>query len=128
VKYDAKVEQSPFDVVAELRHKHGIDHLDVVVPNAAILTHFPLARDVKRADIIEHIEVNVLSVISLFQATRELLQKASTGEPIFAPMGSSAGSLGYVKIETQEKKKKKTERKKGCARYSVTSKNLLTMI
>ncbi|KAI8624573.1 putative NADPH-dependent 1-acyl dihydroxyacetone phosphate reductase [Xylariaceae sp. FL1651] len=93
VKYDAKIEQSPFDVVKELQEKYGVEHLDIVVPNAAIATHYPLARDVKRADILEHVEVNVLSVISLFQATRDLLQK-SPNRPIFAPVGSGAGSLG----------------------------------
>ncbi|KAI3320586.1 putative NADPH-dependent 1-acyl dihydroxyacetone phosphate reductase [Xylariaceae sp. AK1471] len=93
VKYDAKVEQSPFDVAKELKEKHRIQHLDIVIPNAAIATHYPLARDAKRADIIEHVEVNVLSVMSLFQATRDLLQKSPV-QPIFAPMGSGAGSLG----------------------------------
>ncbi|KAI0485849.1 putative NADPH-dependent 1-acyl dihydroxyacetone phosphate reductase [Xylaria cf. heliscus] len=89
-KYEAAVEQSAFDLVTSLQQKHGIAHLDIVIPNAAIATTFPLAREVKRADILEHVEVNVLSVISLFQATRDLLQK-SPREPIFAPMGSGAG-------------------------------------
>ena len=94
-KYDAADEQSPFDAVKELQDKHGITHLDIVVPNAGIVKLFPFARDVKREDILEHVQVNVLSVISLFQATRELLQK-STRKPIFAIMGSGAGTLGYV--------------------------------
>ncbi|RWA09456.1 hypothetical protein EKO27_g5627 [Xylaria grammica] len=91
-KYDAATGESPFDVVKELREKHGISHLDIVVANAAIAKSFPLARDAKREDILEHVEVNVLSVISLFQATRELLQKSS--KPVFAPIGSGVGSLG----------------------------------
>ncbi|KAI0202533.1 hypothetical protein F4808DRAFT_65385 [Astrocystis sublimbata] len=93
-KYDAAVEQSAFDVVSELREKHGITYLDIVVPNAAIVTIFPYAREVKRTDIMKHVEVNVLSVISLFQATRDLLQK-STKKPIFAPFGSGAGYLSH---------------------------------
>ncbi|KAF2965629.1 hypothetical protein GQX73_g7941 [Xylaria multiplex] len=92
-KYDAANELSPFDAVKELREKHSIPHLDIVVANAGIAKVFPLARDVKRGDIIEHIDVNALSVISLFQATRALLQK-SPGKPIFAPIGSGAGALG----------------------------------
>ncbi|KAI1753090.1 putative NADPH-dependent 1-acyl dihydroxyacetone phosphate reductase [Xylaria castorea] len=92
-KYEAGVEKSPFDVVSELQKKHGIEYLDMVMPNAAIAKSFPFARDVKRADIVEHVEINVLSVISLFQATRDLLQK-STKQPIFVPMGSGAGYLG----------------------------------
>ncbi|KAI1178199.1 hypothetical protein F4777DRAFT_538840 [Nemania sp. FL0916] len=93
VQYDAGVEASAFAVAKELREEHGIAHLDVVIPNAAIVKQYVLAREVRREDILEHVEVNVLSVISLFQATRDLL-KAAPGEPIFAPMGSGAGSLG----------------------------------
>jgi norsolorinic acid ketoreductase len=73
--------------------RQGIDHLDIVVANAAISKIYPLVKDVKRADITEHIEVNVLSVVSLYQATRDLLEK-STSNPIYAIMGSSAGALG----------------------------------
>ncbi|KAI0518526.1 hypothetical protein F5B22DRAFT_654007 [Xylaria bambusicola] len=92
-KYDAADGQSPFDAVKELQDKHGITHLDIVVANAGIVKIFPYARDVKREDILEHIQVNVLGVVSIFQATRELLKK-SAREPIFAPMGSGAGALG----------------------------------
>ncbi|KAI1189316.1 hypothetical protein F5B17DRAFT_212488 [Nemania serpens] len=92
--YDAQSEASPFIVVQELREKHSISHLDIVVPNAAISKIYPLAREVRRADIVEHVEVNVLSVISLFQATRDLLQASPSKKPVFAIMGSSAGALG----------------------------------
>ncbi|RAL10481.1 uncharacterized protein BO97DRAFT_426492 [Aspergillus homomorphus CBS 101889] len=43
--------------------------------------------------IVEHLEVNVLSVVSLYQATRSLLEKSITN-PVFAIMGSGAGGLG----------------------------------
>ncbi|KAI1201570.1 hypothetical protein F5X97DRAFT_289973 [Nemania serpens] len=92
--YDAQSEASPFLAVQELREKHGISHLDIVVPNAAISKIYPLAREVRRTDIVEHFEVNVLSVISLFQATRELLRASPSKKPVFAIMGSGAGSLG----------------------------------
>lgn len=52
-------------------------------------------KDVKRADIAEHINVNVLSVVSLYQATRDMLQE-STRKPIYAIMGSGSGGLAYV--------------------------------
>ncbi|KAI0154460.1 hypothetical protein GGR57DRAFT_502659 [Xylariaceae sp. FL1272] len=92
VKYDAAIEQDHFDIVKVLQEKHSISHFDIVLANAAIAKIYPLAREVKRADITEHIEVDVLSIISLFQATRGLLQK-SAKEPMFAIMGSGAGSL-----------------------------------
>ncbi|KAI1815756.1 putative NADPH-dependent 1-acyl dihydroxyacetone phosphate reductase [Poronia punctata] len=93
VAYDAQDERSAFEAVKELREEHSIDHLDVVVANAAMAKDYPLARDARRADILEHVAVNACSVIELFQATRDLL-RASPGEPIFAPMGSGAGGLG----------------------------------
>jgi norsolorinic acid ketoreductase len=92
VRYDARVEQSAFDAVKEATDQ-GIDHLDYVVANAGIAKGYPFVKDVKRVDILEHIEVNVLSVVSLYQATRDLLQK-STINPVYAIMGSGAGALG----------------------------------
>lgn len=93
VQYDAASEQSAANAAAELREKHGIGHLDIVVANAGISKHWPLVKDVGRADILEHVDVNVLAVVSLYQATRELLQR-SAAKPILALMGSMAGSLG----------------------------------
>ncbi|EAQ86205.1 hypothetical protein CHGG_07458 [Chaetomium globosum CBS 148.51] len=92
VRYDAGSEQSATDAVSELQTKHNIDHLDIVVANAGISKQWPLVKDVKRADIQEHVEVNVLGVVSLYQATRELLQRSTVG-PRFAAIGSMAGSL-----------------------------------
>ncbi len=93
VKYDAAVEQDAFDIVKQLQEKHGVDHLDIVVANAGIARSHPLVKEVQRAEILEHLEINVFSVVSLYQATRDLLQK-SPNKPIFAPMGSGAGALG----------------------------------
>ncbi|GAW25205.1 putative aflatoxin biosynthesis ketoreductase nor-1 [Rosellinia necatrix] len=92
VRYDAAAERSAFDAVAELRARHGVARLDVVVPNAAISREYPYARDVRRASVLEHVAVNVLAVLSLFQATRDLLR--ASARPVFAPMGSGAGYLG----------------------------------
>jgi NAD(P)-dependent dehydrogenase (short-subunit alcohol dehydrogenase family) len=106
VKYDASVEQSAFDAVQEATVQ-GVSHLDIVVANAGIAKLYPLVKDVKRADIVEHIEVNVLSTVSLYQATRELLGK-SAGKPVYAIMGSGAGALGYVSLSLAHKIRKLT--------------------
>lgn len=68
--------------------------MDIVVANAGISKNYPLVKDVTRADIQEHLDVNVFAVISLYQATRDLLQKSKSGKPVFAPVGSMAGALG----------------------------------
>lgn len=93
VRYDASSEQSAVEAVAELRTAHGIGHLDIVLANAGISKQWPLVRDVKWADVREHVDVNVLAVVSLYQATRDLLRQSAV-RPIFAAMGSMAGSLG----------------------------------
>lgn len=86
------IEQDPFDAVKDLKDKHGIDHLDIVVANAGIAKSYQLVKDVRRADIQEHLDVNAFGVVFLYQATRDLLQK-STKKPVFVTISSGAGSL-----------------------------------
>ncbi|OTB02913.1 hypothetical protein M426DRAFT_24343 [Hypoxylon sp. CI-4A] len=92
VKVDAAVPQDAFDAVAELQEKHGIDHLDVVIANAGVSFVWPAVADLKIDDLKVHIEPNVYGAVALYQATRSLLRKAEK-EPVFAPMGSTAGLL-----------------------------------
>lgn len=92
LKYEAAIEQDAFDLAAAIR-QHGISHLDIVVANAAIANVYEPIRTARRAPIVEHHQVNVLSVISLFQATWELLKASPTGQPKFVPLGSLSGSL-----------------------------------
>ncbi|KAJ5373732.1 Short-chain dehydrogenase/reductase SDR [Penicillium concentricum] len=91
VKYEACIKQSAFDAVKEATNQ-DISHLDIVFANAGIAKLYPLVKDIQRADIVKHIDVNVISVVSLYQATRDLLQK-STRKPIYAIMGSGAAGL-----------------------------------
>ncbi|KAJ7449396.1 hypothetical protein B0H11DRAFT_2202080 [Mycena galericulata] len=92
VKIDASVEQDAFDAVKELTEKHGIEYLNVVIANAGVSQVWPSVVDLKIADLKAHIEPNVYGVVALYQATRPLLRKSPT-EPIFSPMGSTAGLL-----------------------------------
>ena len=90
IKSNASVETDPFDAVKELE-KQGIDHIDLVIANAAVGYMYPLVRDLKIADLQAHLEPNVFGVVRLFQATRPLLLRAET--PKWVTMGSSAGCL-----------------------------------
>ncbi|KAI1379822.1 hypothetical protein F4677DRAFT_295891 [Hypoxylon crocopeplum] len=92
VKLDAVVEQDAFRAVKELQESHGIDHLDVVIANAGVSYIWPSVADVKISDLQAHIEPNVYGVVTLYQATRTLLRKSSR-EPMFVPMGSTAGAI-----------------------------------
>ncbi|KAH6842951.1 hypothetical protein B0I37DRAFT_383287 [Chaetomium sp. MPI-CAGE-AT-0009] len=95
VKIDATVDQDPFDAVEELQKKHGIEYLDIVIPNAGVCFAWPKVADVKLDDLRAHMAPNAYGYISLYQATRPLLQK-STREPILAPIGSVAGVLARL--------------------------------
>ncbi|ORY15317.1 hypothetical protein BCR34DRAFT_622950 [Clohesyomyces aquaticus] len=93
VKCDAAIQADAFSAIKELETQHGISHLDIVVANAGFQSGFPMIKDVKRDDVIKHLDVNVFGVIAMYQATRELLMKSPEGKPIFAPVGSAAASL-----------------------------------
>ncbi|KAF7891321.1 uncharacterized protein EAF02_001646 [Botrytis sinoallii] len=93
VKIDASIEQDAFDAVRELQDKHGIQHIDIVIANAGVSYVWPTVADLKISDLKAHIEPNVYGCISIYQATRNLLQKSKN--PIFTPMGSSAGAIAH---------------------------------
>ncbi|PYI15102.1 NAD(P)-binding protein [Aspergillus japonicus CBS 114.51] len=95
IPYDASLATSAQTAIQQLTTAHGITHLDIVVANAGIAQSYPLVKDVQLPEIREHVETNVLSVVALYQATRDLLQKSTTTDkPVFAIMGSGAGALG----------------------------------
>lgn len=92
VKIDASIEQDAFDAIKELQDKHNINHLDIVIANAGVSYVWPVVADLNISDLKAHMEPNVYGCIAIYQATRHLLNK-STKDPIFSPMGSTAGAL-----------------------------------
>lgn len=92
VKVDATSETDASDAVEELQTSHGIDHLDLVIANAGMSTVWPTVADLKIADLQAHMAANAYGVITLYQATRSLLEKSSK-EPKFIPIGSRAGCM-----------------------------------
>jgi NAD(P)-dependent dehydrogenase (short-subunit alcohol dehydrogenase family) len=95
VKLDASVDQDAFSAVKELQDKHAIDHLDIVIANAGVSYAWPSVAELKLDDLRGHMSPNVYGFIALYQATRALMQKSSR-EPIFSPIGSSAGCIVCV--------------------------------
>lgn len=92
VKWDASVDQEAIDAIAELQEKHGIQYLDVVIANAGVSELCPTVADLKLDDLRTHMAPNVYGFLATYQATQPLLQKSSR-EPVFAPMGSTAGCI-----------------------------------
>ncbi|KAI0845822.1 NAD(P)-binding protein [Daldinia vernicosa] len=92
IKIDATVRTDPLDAVKAL-HSQGINHIDILIANAAIALSFPKVRDVDTDEIQKHIVTNVYGFLWLFQAFRPLLKAAR--DPMWVTIGSSAAFITY---------------------------------
>lgn len=92
LKLDSASETDAAEAIRALYNKN-IDSLDVVIASAGIARLAPVA-DLPISEVLEHVQVNVLGPLRLFQATLPLLQKAET--PKFVVMGSDTGSVATV--------------------------------
>lgn len=90
IKIDSTVSTDPADAVKQLA-SHGIDHLDIVIANAAVFLAWPLVSELKVEDLQKHTVPNVYGFIWLYQATLPLLKKAK--KPILVYIGSAAAFL-----------------------------------
>jgi hypothetical protein len=95
VKLDALIDQDAFVAVESLQKDHGVDHIDIVIANAGVSHAWPPVAELKLEDLRGHLTPNVYGMITLYQATRPLLHR-SLREPIFTPIGSSAGCIACV--------------------------------
>ncbi|KAJ5207144.1 Short-chain dehydrogenase/reductase SDR [Penicillium cf. griseofulvum] len=91
--YEEGIKQSAFDAAKEATN-YDIRHLDIIIANTGIAKLYPLVHSSRTSSgpIYDHIDVNVLSAMSLYHARRDMLQK-STRKPIYAIMGSGVGGL-----------------------------------
>ena len=92
VKIDSKKQADASAAVEELKSKHGIEHLDIVIANAGVSWSMPKIVELEVPELLRHLEVNNFGVIWLFQATISLLEKAEN--PKWVSMSSTAGTLG----------------------------------
>jgi NAD(P)-dependent dehydrogenase (short-subunit alcohol dehydrogenase family) len=91
IPIDFSFNESVASGIAEIKTKHGINTLDIVISNAGLGAVFPKVLDAKLEDMLPHYQVNVVGNVALFQAVYPLLEKAK--EPKFITIGSSAGML-----------------------------------
>lgn len=93
LQLESKSDADHAAAVETLQRDHGIDRLDIVVSNAGICR---LARldEVELSELRDHVEVNAIAVVRLFQTTLPLLRKAA--RPRLLVMGSMAGSVGSM--------------------------------
>lgn len=93
VKYDAALEDSAQNLVQLLRENYpSITHLDYVIANAGIATHWQSCTEVTPEQLKHHYAVNTIGPITLYQATRELLL-AAPAAPKFFVVSSAVGSV-----------------------------------
>lgn len=90
VKIDSTVKSDAAEAVKTLQAS-GVEHIDLVIANAAICDIFPKVADLSTEDLHRHIVVNNYAVIWLFQAVIPLLKNAS--RPKFVGIGSTGGVL-----------------------------------
>ncbi|KAK4548179.1 hypothetical protein LTR36_010048 [Oleoguttula mirabilis] len=91
VKYDASSSTAAIELEKDLRDNTEITHLDIVIANAGILKAFGPAKDVKFEELQEHLLVNTIAPILLYQRTAPLLEQ-SKQEPRFFIISSTLGS------------------------------------
>ncbi len=90
VKIDCAVKEDPESAVRILEAQ-GIDHVDIMIPNAGIARLWCKVSEVTAEQMQEHSVVNTYGFIWLYQAFLPLLKKAE--RPIMATIGSSAAFL-----------------------------------
>lgn len=91
VKIDSVSDTDAAAAISTLQSEYNVSVLDVVVANSGICRWAPIA-EVPISELVEHLNVNAIGPVRLFQATRPLLQR-STKNPRFAVISSVAGSV-----------------------------------
>ena len=95
VKIDSASKTDAQEAVKLLQSKHSLTSLDTVIANAGICypeAYGPVA-GIRPEDISEHVEVNAIGPLVLFQAVLPLLQKSKQPGKFFAT-SSAAASIG----------------------------------
>jgi norsolorinic acid ketoreductase len=91
IKIDSRSYSDPVEAIKLLQTTHKIDSLDVVLSNAGISNDFEPAATASISALEDHIAVNGIAPLVLFQAVFPLLTMSS--KPRFIIMGSAMGSI-----------------------------------
>ncbi|CAD0095615.1 unnamed protein product [Aureobasidium mustum] len=77
--------------VETITHRHGYDHVDVVIANSGISDYYGTAAETPLEALRTHLEVNTIGPLALFQAFLPLLKKSSN--PKFVAMSTGVASM-----------------------------------
>jgi norsolorinic acid ketoreductase len=101
VRLNSSDKGSAQEAVKALKKDHSVDYIDVVIANAGIGTGGGPVRNTTTENLTEHVLVNTIGPVVLFQATASLLQASPTKQPIFVAISTLIGSIGFM--DTLEK-------------------------
>ncbi|KAF7908763.1 uncharacterized protein EAF01_004518 [Botrytis porri] len=85
---------SPSQAVKELTNTHGITSIDVVIANAGILQYYGKVSETPPSKVRNHLEVNTIGVLTLYQATLPLL--LISPDPVFVALLTAVASIGVM--------------------------------
>ncbi|KAH8672127.1 aflatoxin biosynthesis ketoreductase-like protein nor-1 [Tricladium varicosporioides] len=88
---DSSLENDAAAAVKTLESKYGIARIDTIIANASSPATLAPIASITAEEVLNHVKVNSLGPLFLFQATLPLLQKSSL--PKFIALGSQAGSI-----------------------------------
>jgi norsolorinic acid ketoreductase len=91
VKIDATSDTDALAAVEELKVKHGINKVDVLLSNAGILDQLTTIVKTSAEQVRKHLEVNAIAPLLLLQAFMVLLEESSA--PKFLLISSPFGTL-----------------------------------
>ena len=84
--------------IETLKKDYQINHIDVVIANAGIAMGGATVRATTPENIKDHVLVNAIGPVALFQDTVDLLQASSTKQPIFVAISTLVGSMGSMEM------------------------------
>lgn len=96
LKLDCASRTDAAQAIEELQYSHSISHIDVVVANAAIANHYGPTSTLPLQVLEEHMQVNCYSVLTLFHATRPLLQNAAPGQAKVVFIGAPISTITHM--------------------------------
>ena len=94
VKIDSESDDDAQTAVATLQKEHNLDHIDVVIANAATLAPLAPTTSASIEDFRKSYQVNTFSPLLLFQATWPLLEKSKA--PKFIGITTSVATIGKM--------------------------------
>ncbi|CZR65883.1 related to ketoreductase [Phialocephala subalpina] len=97
VKIVSSDESAAHTAMQHLQAEHGITKLDVVIANAGIAKYFGPASSTPIAEMREHLEINALAPLILFQSTASLLKAAL--KPKFVVISTKGSTIGGMENE-----------------------------